>query len=96
MLKPFPLYPLKVISDSDAPPAHSDQYYTMCIALRELYLQLPDPEVRKKLRYIATLAKCITDHLYQIDPVWFFAIYPRVREYEDLMNQPEKESIDTQ
>lgn len=89
MFKDLTPYPEEVIGDANAPALDPNQYYTMCLALRELYLQLPDRDVRKKLRYIATLAKVVTDRLNQLDPVFFFAMYPRVREYETFMADKE-------
>jgi len=81
-LKPYPLEKLDL---PDIPPYEPRRYYTICMACRDLYVQLQDPEQKKKVRYIATLAKAITDKLQQMDPIWFHVFYPRVEDYEKLM-----------
>jgi hypothetical protein len=62
-----------------------DWRYTICLAIQDVYKDIPDPEVRRKLRYVATIAKAQADRLYEIDSKWLMEMYPSVEEYNKLM-----------
>jgi hypothetical protein len=61
--------------------------YTICIALRDLYQRETDPEMKKRLQYIATIAKAQADRLYEIDSKWLMEMYPSVEEYDKLKRE---------
>lgn len=85
-LEPYPEYQISHLNPNPMP---KTARYTMCAALRDIYLQTTDPEIKLKLRYIATLAKAVTDKLSEIDPGWLHSMYPRVMEYDKLMRKQE-------
>jgi hypothetical protein len=83
-LEPYPEASIGVVRDK---PRCQKSRYTMCMALADIYQQVEDPEVRLRLRYVATLAKAVTDRLSEIDQSWLRVMYPRLNEYDELMRE---------
>jgi hypothetical protein len=52
-----------------------------------LYQRETDPEMKKRLQYIATIAKAQADRLYEIDSKWLMEMYPSVEEYDKLKRE---------
>ena len=71
-------------------PGHTRRY-TVCRALREIYVKTDDPEIREKLRYACTIAEYLTRKIDQHDPGWLKDFYPRRYDFSKIMNRPEKE-----
>jgi len=83
-LEPYPKSTIEFVAPRPIPP---NTRYTLCMALREIYAVVEDPELRLKLRYVATLAKAVTDKLSELDPAWLYLMYPQMREYNKLMRR---------
>jgi hypothetical protein len=61
--------------------------YTVCRALREIYVNTKDKETQDKLRYACTLSEYMTSKIDKIDPGWLKAFYPRRRDFEEFMKK---------
>jgi hypothetical protein len=84
---PLTPYPLDQLDLPDLLPYHPDRYYTICMACRDLYVSTDDSSAQERIRYIATIAKAITDRLQAVDPEFFHSFYPRVKDYKTLMKE---------
>jgi hypothetical protein len=61
-------------------------HFTVCRACREIYGQVEDEEIRKKLRYISMLTNVITHRMERLRRGWLKTIYPRREEYDRIMS----------
>lgn len=61
--------------------------YTICRALRDVFVETKDEEARLKLRYASTLAEYITGRLNEYDAVWLSDFYPRRRDFDRIMRK---------
>ena len=85
MLEGMQPYPEDQIEQLSSGEPHNR--YTMCRALHDIYINTIDHEIKLKIRYVATLAKAVTDRLSMLDPGWLNAMYPKVSEYDELMRR---------
>lgn len=60
--------------------------YTICAAVRDVFAETEDLELRKKLKYIEMVAKEIVGRLEQKDPRWLRHFYPLRRDFNSIMN----------
>jgi hypothetical protein len=58
----------------------------VCGAIRDVYAEIEDEGLLKKLRYAENLAHEMALHIERIDPGWLKALYPKRREYEKIMD----------
>ena len=61
--------------------------YTVCRALREIFVKTEDQETKDKLRYACTLAEYMTGKVERHDPGWLKDFYPRRRDYTEFMKK---------
>lgn len=59
--------------------------YTICRALREIFVKTDDPETKLKLRYACTLAEYVTAKVEKHDPGWLKRFYPFRRDWLKVM-----------
>jgi len=59
--------------------------YTICRALREIFVRTEDPETKLRLRYACTLAEYITAKVDRHNPGWLKDFYPLRRNWKDIM-----------
>jgi hypothetical protein len=64
-----------------------DRRYTVCRALREIYVKTSDQEVKDKLRYACSLAEYLTGKINKHDPTWLNNFYPRRTYYDEFMKK---------
>ncbi len=65
----------------------AEEHYTICAALREIYIKVDDPEIKLKLRYASTLAHCMVDELEKCNPGWVKTLYPKKSELKEIMKE---------
>jgi len=62
-----------------------EDYCTACVALRDVYAEIADPESKKKLRYASMITDIIVHKLREYDPEWLKSFYPKRKEYDEIM-----------
>ena len=82
-----PSGPLQIVTDremQDTQPGQSRRY-TICRAVREVYVALTDPVLKRKLRYACSLAEAVCNKVDRHDPGWLRRFYPRRNAFERIM-----------
>lgn len=59
--------------------------YTVCAALRDIYKEIEDPELRLKLKYAVMLSKAGFYKLRIDSPIWMKSFWPRREDFDGLM-----------
>lgn len=62
-----------------------EDYLTICAAIRDVYAELDDPVLLKKLRYAESLAHEVVERLRKHDPEWLRKCYPKRKDYDKIM-----------
>ena len=86
---PPKLNDIKVVAETEMVKTHpgKNRRYTICRALREIFVKTDDQEIKDKLRYACTLAEHITAKVNRHDPPWLNVFYPRRSEFEQVMRK---------
>jgi len=78
----------RIVPETEMIKTHPGQHrrYTICRALREIFVKTNDPEIRLKLQYACTLAEYITAKVDSHDHGWLKDFYPFRREFNTIMS----------
>ena len=78
----------KIVPETEMIKTHQGPHrrYTICRALREIFIGTEDPEVRLRLRYACTLAEYVTAKVERHDPGWLKDFYPFRRDWKKVMD----------